>query len=103
MDKDSPYKTILNHSTAVIGLISGILSGVVLMYLGGLKTDLLSAKSEAKSNFDKLEVTARVNFEQIHLQLQNHLSRHQQLDKELCERLSKSEVLLETILDKNNR
>jgi hypothetical protein len=62
--------------------------------LAGLKDDLQQAKIESKSNFDKLELTAKFNFDQIHTQLSNHLTHHQALDKELYERLTSVETLL---------
>ncbi len=74
--------------TPLLGIMASVISGLVLMYLGGLKTDLLQAKIEARVNFDKLSATAQINFDKIDTQLNNHLAHHQQFDKEIFERLS---------------
>jgi uncharacterized membrane protein YgaE (UPF0421/DUF939 family) len=79
---------VFRFITPFLGITATILSSVVLMYLSGLKSDMIQTKIEAKSCFDKLEATAQLNFNNINVQLGNHLSHHQQFDKEIFERLS---------------
>ena len=94
IDKVNGMGVMFRFITPFLSVIGGILSGIVLMYLSGLKADLYTAKLEAKSNFDKLQVVAQLNFDKIEGQYNAHILHHQSFDKEICERLARVETLI---------
>lgn len=84
----------INGYGIVLRFITPILVTVMLFVIGMLRNDMLSIKTEAKANFDKLEVVTQLNFDKIDTQLTNHLSQHRIFDKEIIERLTRVEAKL---------
>ena len=84
----------INGYGAILRFITPILITIVLFIIGMLRNDMILIKTEAKSNFDRLEAVAQVNFDKIDVQLNNHLSHHQTFDKEVIERLTRVEERL---------
>jgi len=85
-------KDAINGYGMVLRFVTPALIAITLFILGMIRTDMCSIKAETKANFDRLEAVAQINFDKIDLQLSNHLSHHQQFDKEIFERLTKIET-----------
>lgn len=84
----------VNGYGAILRFITPILITIILFIIGMLRNDMVLIKTEAKANFDRLEVVAQINFDKIDTQLTNHLSQHRVFDKEVIERLTRVEAKL---------
>ena len=56
--------------------------------MNGLKDDI----KEVKNNIKEVRLEAKVNFDNLTLQFNNHLTVHRAFDKEIFERLAKIET-----------